>query len=69
MCAPRVAVLLFHLLQLVDDDLHQQALAGEDGAEPFDGLQQIGELVENLLPLQAGEALQLHVEDGLRLER
>ena len=28
---------------------------------------QLGQLVEDLLPLQAGQALQLHVEDGLRL--
>jgi hypothetical protein len=37
-------------------------------AEPFDGLQELGELVDDLLPLQAGQALQLHVEDGLRLD-
>ena len=55
-------------MQLVDDDLHQQALAGEDRAQPLDRLQQLGELVENLLPLQAGQPLQLHVEDRLRLD-
>ena len=63
-----VAVLVADRLQLVDDDLHQQALAGEDRAQPLDGLQQLGELVEDLLPLEAGEALQLHVEDRLRLD-
>ena len=60
--------LLADRLQLVDDDLHQQPLAREDRAQPLDRLQQLGELVENLLPLQAGQALQLHVEDRLRLD-
>ena len=55
-------------LQLVDDDLHQQPLAGENRAQPLDRLQQLGELVEDLLPLEAGQPLQLHVEDGLRLD-
>ena len=55
-------------LQLVDDDLHQQALAGENGAQPLDRLQQLGQLVEDLLPLEAGQPLQLHVEDRLRLD-
>ena len=67
--APIVAVLLVaDLLQLVDDDLHQQALAGENRAQPLDRLQQLGELVENLLPLEAGQPLELHVEDRLRLD-
>ena len=55
-------------LQLVDDDLHQQPLAGEDRAQALDRLQQLGELVENLLALEAGQPLQLHVEDRLRLD-
>jgi hypothetical protein len=29
---------------------------------------ELGELVENLLPLEAGQPLQLHVEDRLRLD-
>src|SRR5262249_45647439 len=67
--APIVAVGFADGFQFVDDDLHQQAVAREDRAQPLDGLQQLRELVENLLPLQAGEALQLHVEDRLRLDR
>ena len=55
-------------LQLVDDDLHQQPLAGQDGAQALDRLQQLGQLVEDLLPLEAGQPLQLHVEDRLRLD-
>ena len=55
-------------LQLVDDDLHQQPLAREDRAQPLDRLQQLGQLVEDLLPLEAGQPLELHVEDRLRLD-
>ena len=29
---------------------------------------ELGELVEDLLPLEAGQPLQLHVEDRLRLD-
>src|SRR5438445_263498 len=58
-----VAVLVPNRLQLVDDDLHQQALARQNGPQPLDRLEELGELVENLLPLEAREALQLHVED------
>src|SRR5215471_4301871 len=62
-----IAVLRLHLFQLVNDDLHQQRLARENRAEPLDRLQQLGELVEDLLPLETSEALQLHVEDRLGL--
>ena len=56
-------------LQLVDDDLHQQLLAGEDGAQPFDRLQELGQLVDDLLALESGQTLQLHVENGLGLDQ
>ncbi len=36
-------------------------------AQPLDHLDQLGEFVEDLLPLESGEPLQLHVEDGLGL--
>ena len=55
-------------LQLVDDDLDEQLVAREDAAQPRDRSRQLGQLVENLLPLEAGEALELHVENGLRLD-
>ena len=48
--------------------LHQQLVAREDRAQPLDRLQQLGQLVEDLLPLEAGQPLQLHVEDRLRLQ-
>ena len=63
-----VAVLLLNLPQLVDDDLHHELVARQDGEQALDQLQQLRELVENLLPLEAGQALQLHVEDRLRLD-
>src|SRR5262249_55054121 len=65
---PIVAVLRTNVFQLVDDDLHQQTLARQDRAQPFDGLQQLGKLVEDLLALETGQPLQLHVEDRLRLD-
>ena len=36
--------------------------------QPLDRLEQLGQLVEDLLPLEAGQALQLHVENRLRLD-
>ena len=63
-----VAELRLRRLQFVDDDLQEQRLAAEDGAQLFDQLDQLGELVEDLLPLQPGQALQLQVEDRLRLD-
>ena len=56
-------------LQLVDDDADEQLVARQNRAQPLDRLQQLGQLVEDLLPLEAGQALQLHVEDRLRLNR
>ena len=52
---------------LVDDDLHEETLAVQNRPQPLDGLQQLRELVENLLALEPGETLQLHVENRLRL--
>ena len=65
--APFVTVRLAHLPQLVDDDLQQQHITLEDGPQTFDRPVQVGQLVEHLLPLESGQALQLHVQDGLRL--
>ena len=66
--AALVRVLLADGLQLVEHDAHQQLFAREDRTQPLDGLQQLGELVDDLLPLEAGQPLQLHVEDRLRLQ-
>ena len=52
---------------LLDDQLHEDLLGGEDLLQPDDELLHLGELVEDLLALEAGEALELHLEDRLRL--
>ena len=46
----------------------QHLLGGEDLLQPRDELLHLGELVEDLLALEAGEALELHLQDRLRLE-
>ena len=56
-------------LQFVEDDADQQVLAREDRAQLLDERAQLGELVENLLALEARQALELHVENCLRLHR
>ena len=66
--APLVAEELLHLHQLADDHLEEHLLAAQDLLEPGHQLLHLGQLVEDLLPLQAGEALQLHLQDGLGLE-
>ena len=65
--AALVAVLLFDLGELVADDVANLLLAGENGFQlrnPFLNLLVLG---NDLLPLHAGQSLQLEVEDGLRL--
>jgi hypothetical protein len=54
--------------QLADHHLEQHLLRGQDLLEPGDELLHLGQLVQDLLPLQAGEALELHLEDGLGLD-
>src|SRR5712692_2171682 len=66
--AAGVAVLRLYVLQLVDDDLHQQPVARQNRAKALDRLQQLGQLVDNLLPFQAGQTLELHVKNRLRLD-
>ena len=43
-------------------------VAREDGAQALDRLQQLDQLVDDLLALEPGQPLQLHVEDRLRLD-
>ena len=66
--APLVGVQLLHLLQLGADDLVDLALVAEDLLVARDLLQHLVALLEDLVALQSGEALQAHVEDGLRLD-
>ena len=62
-----VAVLLLNGAQLVDDDLHHETIAAEDRHQPLDQLQQLGQLGEDLFPLETRQPLELHVEDRLGL--
>ena len=55
------------LQHLVFDELQQQPLVVEDGGQALDLRPDLGQLGLDLVPLQAGEALQPHVEDGLGL--
>jgi len=66
--AALVAELLAHGLQFGHDELHHQRVVRENSAQPLDRLHQLEQLVEYLLPLEAGQALELHVEDRLRLQ-
>ena len=63
-----VGEVLLHLAQLVLDHLEQQLFAAEDGGQAGDELLHFVQLVDDLLLLQAGEALQLHLENRLRLQ-
>ena len=62
-----IAVFLLNRAQLVDDDLHHETVAAEDGPETLDQLQQLRELIENLVPFEAGQPLELHVQNRLGL--
>src|SRR6266850_2456630 len=66
--APRVAVLLFDLEQLLPDDAHQLGVRGEDALELLDQREHLLVLLDDLVPLQLGQALQPHVQDGLGLD-
>ncbi len=63
-----VAVSLFQLQHLVFYDLHLQVNIGQNRLQPFDGLENVSVFILDLFALQAGEALQPHVQDGLRLD-
>ncbi len=67
--AALVAEALADLDELLADLLEQQLVGGEDRAQLLDQLHELLVLVDDLLALEAGEALQAHVEDrlGLRL--
>ena len=66
--AARIGEIALHLAQLRFDDVEEKLLGTEDGAELRDELLHLGELVDDLLLLQPGQPLQLHLEDGLRLD-
>ena len=66
--APRVAVVVADFLQLVGQDLVDAAGLGQDVLEVGDRDPELLELVHHLLPLQAGQALELHLQDGVGLD-
>ena len=64
----RRGVVLLNVRDLVTDDAPEHVHVGEDGFIPGDILQKAVVLGLNFFALQAGEALQAHVEDGPRLD-
>ena len=62
--APLVAVALADRVQLGPHHLHQQLVARQDRAQPLDQLEDLGQLVDDLLPLEPGQPLQLHYRVG-----
>ena len=68
LAAARVGVLVADRFQLFADDLHELLGAGQDVEQPGDVEQDLLELGEDLVLLQAGELLQAQVEDRLGLD-
>ena len=62
-----IAVIFLDFLELVDDHAAQHFFGAQDFQVLADALLDIGELVEDLLLLHAGQALELQFDDGLRL--
>ena len=65
--APLIAELLLDFAEFLDDDRAQDSLRAEDPEVLGDAPLDVGQLVQDLLALHAGEALELHLDDGLRL--
>ena len=66
-CAAFVAVFVTHFDELVFDDGKHLRAVGEDALELLDQLQHLLVLLLDLFALEAGEALETQVKDGLRL--
>ena len=66
--APLVAELLLDRPELLHDDLEDELLGAEDLAELRDQGQDLLELGDDLLALEAGQPVEAHVEDRLRLD-
>ncbi len=65
--AALVAVILADGLELLDDDRAQLLLGGEDGLVLGDVVADFGQLVEQLVDGELGEAVELQFEDGVDL--
>src|SRR5215510_14053332 len=66
--APRVAILFLDRQKLGADDRHQLGVRGEDALQLFDERQNLLVLLDDLVALELGQALQTHVEDRARLD-
>ena len=62
-----VAVLLLDIPKLLHDELAQLYFAGKDFLQFGDFFTQFLQFILDFLPLKAGQALQLHLEDCLSL--
>src|ERR1035438_7557236 len=67
LCAALVAETLLDFFEFLDNERAQNAVGAEDFEILGDAALDIGQLVEDLLLLHPGEALQLELDDGLRL--
>ena len=65
--AALVAVIFLDFLQLFDDQVLEHFFRTQDFQVLGDAPLDVGQLVEDLLLLHAGQALQLQLDDGLRL--
>src|SRR5262249_18665589 len=67
LCAPLVSEVLLYFLQLFDDQIFEHFIGTENlqvlGDAPLD----LRQLVEDLLLLHSGQALELQLDNGLRL--
>ena len=66
--AALVAELVADLGQFRHDDLEDLGVGSQDLPQPGDELQDLFVLGDDLVPLQAGQALQAHLQDGLGLD-
>ena len=65
--AALVGVLAANLQHFGLDDVHNHPLVGQNVFQVRDGLLDLGVLILQLVALQSGQALQTHIEYGLRL--
>ena len=62
-----VAEILLDLFQLVDDEVFQDFFRTQNFQVSLDALLDVSQFKKDLLPLHAGQALQLQLDDRLRL--
>ena len=67
-CAPGIGILFLGIAQLLNNDPHQECRSLKDGTQPGNGCHQLLKLIKNFLSFKPRQSLQLHVQDGLRLD-